>query len=214
MIRINLLPVDLRRGARLPAKVLAVAFASALAVSATVGWLGKCWFSDLVAQEAQLAKLEQEAAELKRKVDYVTQLDANKADYTTRVQTIQDIGKSRRVWSKFLDEMIDVVNNNGDSERHLAWFDSLVVKTEPRGAQVQVQCAVQGEEQDRLANFHDDIAAAPFGKEVTVSDPNWQLDEDAGRVPPLSLRFAMTLQFPPTGANAPAGKPATPPAGK
>jgi len=188
MIRINLLPADLRRGTRLPAKVLAVAFASALAVSASIGWFGLKWFGELKDAEQRLVVKSGELVERQRKVLYVDQLEANKADYTSRVQTIQDIGKSRLVWSKFLDELID--------------------------ATVQLKCAVQGDEQDRLANFHDDIAASPFGKGVTISDPNWTLDEDEGRVPPTSLRFDLNLQFPPTVAKPQAGAPAKAPAKK
>jgi hypothetical protein len=41
-----------------------------------------------------------------------------------------------------------------------------------------------------------------------LSDPNWKLEEEEGRVPPTSLRFALSLQFPPTNANAQPGHPA------
>lgn len=215
MIRINLLPADLRRGTRLPAKVLAVAFASALAVSASIGWLGLKWFGELKDAEQRLVAVGQNLEVLQRKVAYVDQLESNKTDYTNRVQTIQNIGASRRVWSKFLDELIDVVNNNGDAERHLAWFDGVTVKADPgRGDQVQLKCAVQGDEQDRLANFHDDMAASPFGKDVTLSDPNWKLEEDEGRVPPASLRFALTMQFQPANPKSQPVKPAQAPAKK
>lgn len=208
MIRINLLPADLRRGNRLPAKVLAVAFGSALAVSAAVGWFGLVWFGDLGQAERRLEVAEAKLIERQKKVGYVDQLDANKKDYTTRVQTIQDIGKSRRVWSKFLDELIDVVNNNGDDQRHYGWFDGITVKNDPKkGALVSMQCSLQGDEQDKLANFHDDLQAAPFGKDVTRSDPSWKLDEDSTRVPPTSLRFPLTLQFQPTVKEAPKAKP-------
>jgi Tfp pilus assembly protein PilN len=204
MIRINLLPADLRRGNRLPAKVLAAAFGSALAVSAAVGWFGLVWFGDLGDAERKLEVAEAKLAERQKKLGYVDELDANKKDYTTRVQTIQDIGKSRRVWSKFLDELIDVVNNNGDDQRHYAWFDSIIVKNDAKkGASVTMQCSLQGDEQDKLANFHDDLQAAPFGKDVTRSDPNWKLDEDAARVPPTSLRFPLTLTFQPAVKEAP-----------
>ena len=47
MIRINLLPADLRRGNRVPTIVLAAAFVAALAVSGTVGWFGLVYFGDL-----------------------------------------------------------------------------------------------------------------------------------------------------------------------
>jgi Tfp pilus assembly protein PilN len=207
MIRINLLPADLRRGNRLPTKVLAAAFGSALAVSASIGWFGLVWFGELGDAEHRLETATAHLADRQKKVVYVDDLDTNKKDYGARVQAIQAIAKSRRVWSKFLDEFIDVVNNNGDTERHLAWFTSMNVKSDPKkGASVTLQCSVQGDEQDRLANFHEDLGAAPFGKEVTRSDPSWKLEEDEARVPPTSLRFPLTLQFNPPVEEK--GKPA------
>ncbi|MFY9344171.1 MAG: hypothetical protein WAT39_16895 [Planctomycetota bacterium] len=210
MIRINLLPVELRAGNRLPAKVLAVAFGSALCVSAAFGWLGVVWFGDLSAAETRLEQAETTLAERQKKVVYVDQLEANKKDYALRVQTIQDIGRSRRVWSRFLDELIDVVNNNGDTERHLAWFDDIHVKSDPRkGATVSMKTSLQGNEQFRVANFHDDLEAAPFGKEVSRSEPSWELGEDNTRIPSFSLRFPLMLQFEPTVTES--GKPAPAP---
>ncbi len=215
MIRINLLPADLRRGTRLPAKVLAVAFGSALAVSASIGWFGLVWFGDLGAAEARLAQAEQKIADRQGKLAYVDQLEANKKDYSGRVQTIQDIGKSRRVWSRFLDELIDVVNNNGDVERHLAWFDNITIKSDPKnGATVAMKCSVQGEEQDRVANFHDDLEAAPFGKDVVRSEPSWTKTVDKDRTPASRYQFPLTLSFrppvketkKPAAAPAPANK--------
>jgi Tfp pilus assembly protein PilN len=196
MIRINLLPADLRRGTRLPAKVLGAAFGSALAVSASIGWFGLVWFGELGDAEHRLEEATATLADRQQKVVYVDALDTNKKDYSARVQAIQAIGKSRRVWSKFLDEFLDVVTNNGDTERHLAWFTSINVKSDAKkGASVTLQCSLQGDEQDRLANFHEDLKASPFGKEIGVSDPQWKLEEDEGRVPPAALRFPLTLQF-------------------
>jgi Tfp pilus assembly protein PilN len=213
MIRINLLPADLRRGTRLPAKVLAVAFGAALAVSASIGWFGLVWFGDLGSVEARLEAAVGKLADKQKKLDYVDQLEANKKDYSGRVQTIQDIAKSRRVWTKFLDELIDVVNNNGDVERHLVWFDDITVRNDPKkGATVAMKTSVQGAEQSRLANFDDDLAAAPFGKEVQRSDLGWKLSNEQSRVPPESLRYALQLQFAPTVKEAPKAKPAPQPA--
>lgn len=209
MIHVNLLPVELRRSKKLQVKMLVIALASAASVTAAVGWFGMKWFGDLQAAEERLAAADAQLAELQRRVGYADQLESNKNDYTVRVQTIKDIGNSRRVWSKFLDELIDVVNNNGDTERHVAWFDDLTVRNDPaKGAAVTLTCAVQGDEQDRLANFHDDMASSAFGKQAMLSDPNWKLEEEEGRMPPTSLRFGLSLQFPPTNANSQPGSPA------
>ena len=97
MIRINLLPAELRRGNRLAAKVLVAAFASALAVSASIGWFGIVWFGDLAEAESTLASVEAKLAAKQKRASYYDQLQTNKQDYAERVQTIQDIGKSRRL---------------------------------------------------------------------------------------------------------------------
>jgi Tfp pilus assembly protein PilN len=208
MIRINLLPADLRRGTRLPAKVLAVAFTAALAVSASIGWFGLVWFGDLGEAEGRLETATAELAARQKKTVYVDQLETNKRDYSARVQTIQDIARSRRVWTKFLDELVDVVNNNGDVERHLVWFDDVAVRNDAaKGATVTMKASVQGAEQSRLANFDDDLAAAPFGKDVRRSDLGWKLERDDARVPPEAMRYTLTLQFPPAVAPAPKPKP-------
>jgi len=212
MIRVNLLPVELRAGNRVPAKVLASAFGAALAVSAAVGWLGVLWFGDLAAAENRLQLAAGNLASRAKKVTYVDELETNKKDYAGRVHAIMEIGKSRRVWSRFLDDVIDVVNNDGDTERHFAWFDSIVVKNEPKkGATADLQCSLQGNEQDRVANFHEDLKNSPFGKDVTRSDPGWRKEEDPARVPPVSMRIPLRLQFAPTVVEAPkkgAAKPA------
>jgi hypothetical protein len=213
MIRINLLPADLRRGTRVPTKVLAAAFAAALVVSGSLGWFGMVYFGDLGTAERTLAEAEQKPASKEKGVGYFTQLESNKQEYSGRVQTILGIGKSRQVWSKFLDELIDVVNNNGDTERHLAWIDSVTMKNDPKaGAVVTMPCSVQMQdrEKDRIANFHEDLEASPIAKNlVNKSEPTFEQAIDAKRLPPVSLRFPLKLQYEPTIADPKAkGKPA------
>jgi hypothetical protein len=223
VIRINLLPADLRRGNRIPPKVLATAFAAAVASSGAIGWFGIVYFGDLGAAESALVEVEAKLADREKRVVYHDDLQANRKDYAARVQTIQDIAKSRRVWSKFCDELIDVVNNNGDTERHLAWFDSVAVKNDAvKGSTVTLPGNVQEADKSRVANFHEDIESAPFAKELaTKSDPTFKLEIDKVRVPAQSLRFPLVLTFQPTvkdpkakGGKAPTPAPAAAPAKK
>lgn len=200
MIRINLLPADLRRGNRIPPKVLATAFAAAVATSGAIGWFGIVYFGDLGNAEQSLAEVETKLADREKRVVYHDELQANRKDYGSRVQTIQDIAKSRRVWSKFCDELIDVVNNNGDTERHLAWFDSIGMKNDPvKGATVTLPGNVQEADKSRVANFHEDVEAAPFAKDLaSKSDPTFRLEVDKVRIPAQSLAFPLVLTFQPT----------------
>ena len=204
MIHINLLPADLRRGNRLPARVLAAAFAAALLVSAAIGWFGLVYFGDLAAAENHLLSANTEFTSLQPKVQYHDALVTNQKEYELRVQTIQDIAKSRRLWSEFMDSLIDVVNNNGETERHLAWFDSISVRNDARtgAATVSVPGNVQGFDKARLANFHDDLATAPFADQLErKTNPNWTLELDEERIPSEYLTFPMELSFFPTSGK-------------
>lgn len=212
MIRINLLPIEQRRGSRLSPKVLAVAFGAALAVSGAIGWFGLVYFGDLGTAESQLQAIEAKLSDRKKSVVYHDQLQANKGESALRVQTIQDIAKSRRVWSKFLDEVLDVVNNNGDTDRHVAWFDSIQMHNDGKGATVTMPTSVQDVDRSRLANFHDDIDAAPFANElVSKSEPSYRVETDKVRVPPTSMAFQLQLQLsPPLPAPGQSGKVSAP----
>lgn len=200
MIRINLLPTEFRRGNRISPKLLATAFGSALAVAASIGWFGIVYFGELGELERQDASITAELGQKKKKAEYYDKLEANRADYQTRVQTIQDIGRSRRVWSKFVDELVDVVNNNGDTERHLAWFESMGVRTDQRtrAATISLPGSVQGSEMAKVANLHQDIEGAPFFKDVaSKTPPGGKIDINKERVPAESFKFQLQLGMKP-----------------
>lgn len=216
MIRINLLPADYRRGNRISTKLLGVAFGSALAVAASVGWFGIVYFGQLGEIEHQREVTAKKLEEKKKLETYFDKLEVNRKDYAAHVQTIQDIGKSRRTWARLLDQVIDVINNNGESERHLAWVDSLSVKTEQKtkAATLSMPCAVQGAEFSKVANLNDDFGNAPFREEMaSLSPPASKRDLDKTRVPPESYRFTLELKFKPLVQEAPKRRP-TPPAPK
>lgn len=204
MIRINLLPPELRRGNRLPARVIAAAFGAAVATSAAIGWFAIVYFGDLGNAEQSLQAVEAKLAEKEKRVTYHTLLDQNRKEYAERVQTIQTIGKSRRLWAKFADELIDVVNQR-DLDRHLAWFRSISVKGDPKkGATVTMPASVQGDESSRVANFHEDLEGAPFYPDLLMkSDPTWRLVVEKDRTPSASLDFPLVMQFKPTIVEPP-----------
>ncbi|MGE3172950.1 MAG: PilN domain-containing protein [Planctomycetota bacterium] len=209
MIRINLLPVEYRRGNRISPKLLATAFGSALAVAASIGWFGIVYFGELGQLEREDVEVTAELSQKKQKATYFDKLQTNKKDYSTRVQTIQDIGKSRRVWSKFMDGLIDVVNNSGDTERHLSWFDSLTVKTDKRlrGATISLPGAVEGGEMAKVANLHQDIELAPFWPDVeSKTPPAGKVDFDKSRVPAESFQFQLQIQLKPMVAAPDKGR--------
>ena len=68
-----------------------------------------------------------------------------------------------------------------------------------RGDQVKMQGSVQGSDKSLLANFHEDLEAAPFAEKLAKkSDPVWTLESDNTRIPPEYVTFPMSLEFEPT----------------
>lgn len=208
MIRINLLPMEFRRGRRVSTRLLAVSFGAVLAVCASVGWFGLTYFGRLgqvgEAHAAIKAKLEQKA----KKAAYFDKLESNQKDYQNRVNTIQTIGRSRRLWSQFMDQLVDVINNDSDVDRHIAWFDSMTVKGDPKkGALVTMPGNVQGNQMAKVANLHESLQSAPFYADIlSMSEPSGSADLSKERTPAESLGFQLQLQFKPTAVTPAKGK--------
>lgn len=209
MIRINLLPMEFRRGRRVSTRLLAVSFGAVLAVCASVGWFGLTYFGQLGEVEQAHAAIKQRLEQQSKQASYYDKLESNQKDYQNRVNTIQTIGRSRRLWSKFMDQFVEVINNDSDPDRHIAWFTQMSVKSDPKkGTMVTIPGAVQGNEMAKVANLHDSIHNAPFYGDIqSMSDPSGKREESKERTPPESLTFQLQLQFKPMTAAAKA-KPA------
>ncbi|GAB4153187.1 MAG: hypothetical protein Fur0037_21980 [Planctomycetota bacterium] len=203
MIRINLLPIEYRHGRRVSARLIGVSFASVLAVSASIGWFGVTYFGRLGEVERAHAAVQQKLQERGKLASYFDRLESNQKDYQNRVDTIQTIGRSRMLWSKFMDEFIDVINKDSDVDRHIAWFDSMTVKGDPKkGTTITLPGAVQGNEMAKVANLHESIQRARFWEDVqSMSEPSGRAEVSKDRTPPESLRFQLTLQLAPRTAD-------------
>ncbi len=128
MIRINLLPPEHRRPERTPLRVLlplvlaVTVFVSGGAVTAWVhfGWRAR------VADE--LGALESELTGHGPRLAYLRALTEEEAEYEQRSETIQSIAASRISWTRKLDELCDVIWNEGDTGRYLIWLSTLEAK--------------------------------------------------------------------------------------
>ena len=130
MIRINLLPEEYRRKARTPIKVM-LALAGGVAVNATLlAWW--CWLHFGVAAEVESDRsvLQMELDGLTPLVAYHEALQAENKFHASREETLAQITKERVLWTKVLDELIDIVHLGGEGVRHYIWFDDLTVKQE------------------------------------------------------------------------------------
>ncbi len=132
-------------------------------------------------------------------------MEVQRKDYEDRVRTIQDIGKSRRLWTKFVEQVLDIVNNDGNTERHMGWFNSIEVKNGRAkvGPSVAMPGAVQGEELRRVGNLHEDMENAPFFVDIAAKvDPSGLVDKDDDRQPPEKIKFTLKMTFKPPNSWA------------
>ena len=198
MIRINLLPDEFRRSERTSTKIFAAMLVAVIAVCSAFGWFGLTYFGDLGELEARHRQLDDQLASLKDRCTYCDALEGEKAEYEKRSSTITEIAQSRMLWTDVLDQVYDVVNNDGNTDRHMTWFKSIQVQKgdAARGPTVSMPGAVQGNQIKRVTDFYDDMGAGRFFNDVGDSSmPQATREMDPKRNPPEALAFNMKFTF-------------------
>ncbi len=200
MIRINLLPDEYRRSERTSPRVFGALLLAVVAVCCSVGWFGLVYFGELGELRSKHVAATERLANLTDRVAYCTALSGEKTDFQERAKTIDQINGSRVLWTEVLDQLIDTVNNDGEIDRHFAWFSKIAVKDGGKGAGpiMSLPAEMQGGDIRRLADFHEDIEHAPFFAFVTAKKmPASKLNISKQKKPPESLAFPLHLGFKP-----------------
>lgn len=200
MIRINLLPEVYRRAERTSPKVFAATLLAVILVCSLFGWFGYTYFGELGQLEVQKASVEEELNSKKERAKYHDEMQREKKDYGKRAETIANISRSRMPWTKVLDEVLDIVNNDGNTDRHLAWFRGLTIKsgTDKKGPTVTMPGWVQGPNIQKVADFHDDFEHAAFMVNVeSKTAPGATLTVDDKKIPAEALFFDLKWTYKP-----------------
>ena len=215
MIRINLLPEEFRRADRTSPKVFAASLGALILVCCAGGWFGLCYFGELGELEIRHRNLGETLTAKNEMAKYSDALVSDKQAYEMREATIRLIGSSRMLWTEFMDQLIDVVNNEGNTQRHLAWFQSIQVAegSDRQGPIITLPGQVQGGQVKKVADFHDDIESSAFAKDLlSKSPPAGERKLSPKRNPPESYAFNLQLTMKPpqewTKNKSEAAKPA------
>ena len=202
MIRINLLPEEYRRAERTSPKIFAATLLGVILVCSSFGWFGFVYLGELGNLEVKSAAVAEDLANKQKQAGYFDALEKEKKEFEKRSKTITDISSSRVLWTSILDELVDVVNNDGDTERHLAWFKSLAVSPgdgKRTGPKITMPGAVQGDNLKRMADFHEDLEHAGFFANVaTKSAPEGKVETTTKKIPKESVSFGLSWVFKPT----------------
>ena len=196
MIRINLLPEQYRRSERTSTKVFAIMLGAVVLVCSGFGWFGLIYFGELEELQMKHSSVTDTLNAESKRAEYYDALVAEEKEFSKRSKTIQTIASSRMLWTKVLDELIDVVNNNTD--RHVGWFTSLNIQNGRGrgGPSIVVPGFVQGKKITMVANFHEDLEKTRFFKDVSEAPmPSAIKKTDKGRYPPDAFGFTLKWTF-------------------
>jgi hypothetical protein len=201
MIRINLLPESYRRAERTSPKVFAAALAGVILVCSSVGWFGMVYFGDLARKTQEHKEVTERLAGVEERAKLFDDLTAEERDFSRRANTIKDIAKGRLLWTRIMDELITIVTNEGNYDRHVAWFSNMNVRGSRdgrKGPAVSLPGKVQGKDMDKVSNLIDDVEAGAFFRDVDGGiAPQGRRSSDMALYPPESYNFTWQIQFVP-----------------
>jgi len=207
MITINLLPEEYRRKARTPIKLMLVVVVAVTINSGLAAYWGWLAFGVAANAKTQRTQLETDMAGLEPQVKYHEALKSETQIHASRESTLAQITKDRILWTRKLDELIDVVNLGGDGVRHYIWFDDLSVNQLPstgnrnQGFGELKSSGHSGSGQwNQVANFLEDIEDANvtafsdiFGR--PASPAGTQLPPDKDLIPSEVWSFPFSLKL-------------------
>lgn len=218
MIRINLLPEHFRARDRMPLGKFALVLASLLIASGTVLYYFYAQFTLLSPKVAEREQLDQELANFKTRLDEHKALSDEKGEYEKREAKIKEIGSSRVLWAKKVDQLADIVNAGEDTARYTIWFEDLDIVQTPdskgtTGGKFNGKGLSGSANYANVANFFTDLENTQFYKDfVSINNPEGKLNNpDKELIPSQVWEFKLNLGLKPppdSGKKKPAPAPA------
>ena len=125
MIKVNLLPPEYRKVDGTPvARFVTLVLGVFLTASAMSVW-GYVHFGMLTEVRERRTSLEEELVGLQKLAERSQALLAEFKEYQRRRETIEEIDKTRILWSRKLDQLADLIHNKGQTDRHQVWLSDI-----------------------------------------------------------------------------------------
>jgi Tfp pilus assembly protein PilN len=212
MIRINLLPDEYKKKTRTPLKLM-LTVAGLVAVNAlALAWLAFLHLGVQAEIESEHSVLQTESDGLAAQVKYHKSLEQEKKIYSLREQALSDVTANRISWTRKADELIDIVNKGAQGDRHMVWFDDLIVQqTADSRSKAYGSMRASGhsgsERFDQIANFLDDVEQSSFLGDFQPPAPpegtQQQTDKDLQPAVVWSFPLQLNLKSPEERAGKP-----------
>jgi Tfp pilus assembly protein PilN len=217
MIRINLLPRELQQAARTPIKLF-ITFIAGVAVTLIAGFAyGYLWFNAVVLEERAERK-KQEVEHLKANAAEVDSLLDDIEDYKERERAILSIKTNRILWSRKLDELIQMTPS-------YVWIIRLQMNEldpseykwekgkEQNGGFLRLKCYSSGNQVARMTNFRQKLKNVDefylkfleerikpetfYSDFINISQPEWKFVLLDGFKDPNNIKFSVRLDLRP-----------------
>jgi len=207
MIRINLLPSDLRKRDGAPVHRIVAAATGAVLVSCTLMLALTVHFGMLQRANSTHEQVQNTLATLTPEARYADTLTRERSEYTRRSETIQQIGASRLLWTKKLDQFFDIIDYGEKSDRHFVWLTELKVNP-PRnatrgkdkdGGTMEIKGFSATEALDKFSDFHKDLKQSTFFADfMSIDDPSGRVVSFKDDVEPKKAwDFQLTMSLKP-----------------
>lgn len=220
MTRINLIPADMRRAEATPLRVLIPVVSSILVVVGVTFTWAFIHFGSLSTSRADLESAKSELAALETSRKYVEALKDELAEFKNREKTVKGIAASRVLWTRKLDQLLDVATNDNDGQDYLLWLDSIEVKqpqlnpglkgpTPGETVRVQGWCFAEKNPLENFNTFHRKLRESPFYADFAdMPNPAGKTEEFDGALrPKTAWTVDLTLPMKAREEKKPAGRP-------
>jgi len=205
VIAINLLPAEYRKAEATPVARFVAIIAGAVLLTTGLVAYGFVHYSKLRGAREVLSATEDTFRNKKGLAEKSVALQAEVQAYETRRKAIQDVAASRVLWSKKLDEILDIFHNRGDRTQYFVWLNGLKVspsreagrKGEPTsGGTVSFSGYSEGADITKVTNLRNAIRKEKdfFEDFKAISPPVFDTARwDDGKEPSVAGKFAFDL---------------------
>ncbi|MCZ6794109.1 MAG: hypothetical protein O7J95_10915 [Planctomycetota bacterium] len=217
MIRINLLPKELQSAAKTPLIVFGTVVCGIVLTAVALFVYGYLWFNAKILEE-RVERKRDEVAQLQKNAMEVDALLDDIADYKERERAIIRIKTNRVLWSKKLDELVDltpgfiwiVSAEMRELDPSEYKWDKKEVQT---GGYLELACYSSGDQVERMTLFRqrlkseDDFYMKFLGEKIkpenfyvdfiNISRPEWRFVLLPELRDPNNIRFTVRLDLRP-----------------
>jgi len=207
MITINLLPDEYRRRAKSPIGMIAAIAAAVLINASLIAYYGYLEFGTSANIETTRSVLQLDLDGLKPQVAYHEKLEKEIKTRSAREMTLSEITRNRVLWTKTLDEVLDIVHAGREGIEHFIWFEDIDVKMAGGGGngrggfgEMKASGHSGSDQYDQVANFLGDIEDRqlsslwqifdkPEAPEARINDP------DPDLIPSVNWAFPLKIEL-------------------